>query len=352
AVAVAAGRGAELGVLFRNGAAVEQASRIDTVFVDKTGTLTNGRPEVAAIELLAEIDAGAALRLAAAAELGSEHPFARAIVAEARARALRIEGAVGFVATPAMGVCASVDGQRVAVGKAEWLATLGVDIGAVVAPAALLAQRGITPLVVARQQTALAVIGLADTLRAEARAALAALHELGVRVVVLTGDRRGVAEAVTAGLALDGLHAELLPADKARLVASAQQRGERVAMVGDGVNDAPALAAADLGMALGTGTDVAAAAADVALLRGGLDGLPRALGLARATMRTIRQNLVWASVYNLLGIPFAAGVCHAFGLRLSPVLASAAMSLSSVSVLLNSLRLRRYGRRRERGSQA
>ncbi|MBL8732361.1 MAG: heavy metal translocating P-type ATPase [Planctomycetes bacterium] len=352
AVAVAAGRGAELGVLFRNGAAVEQASRIDTVFVDKTGTLTTGRPEVTAIEVLADLDAGAALRLAAAAELGSEHPFARAIVAEARARALPIEGAVGFVATPAMGVTAHVDGARVAVGKPEWLATLGVDIGAVAAIVARLAQGGITPLVVARQQAPVAVIGLADTLRAEARPALTTLHELGVRVVVLTGDRRGVAEAVTAGLALDGLHAELLPADKARLVRSAQQRGERVAMVGDGVNDAPALAAADLGMAVGTGTDVAAAAADVALLRGGLDGLPRALGLARATMRTIRQNLVWASVYNLLGIPFAAGVFHSFGLRLSPVLASAAMSLSSVSVLLNSLRLRRYGRRRERGRQA
>lgn len=352
AVAVAAGRGAELGVLFRNGAAVEQASRIDTVFVDKTGTLTTGRPEVTAIEVLADLDVGAALRLAAAAELGSEHPFARAIVAEARARALPIEAAVGFVATPAMGVTAHVDGARVAVGKPEWLATLGVDIGAVAAIVARLAQGGITPLVVARQQAPVAVIGLADTLRAEARPALTTLHELGVRVVVLTGDRRGVAEAVTAGLALDGLHAELLPADKARLVRAAQQRGERVAMVGDGVNDAPALAAADLGMAVGTGTDVAAAAADVALLRGGLDGLPSALGLARATMRTIRQNLVWASVYNLLGIPFAAGVFHTFGLRLSPVLASAAMSLSSVSVLLNSLRLRRYGRRRERGRQA
>ncbi|MCB9876957.1 MAG: copper-translocating P-type ATPase [Planctomycetes bacterium] len=344
AVAVAAGRGAELGVLFRNGAAVEQASHVDTVFLDKTGTLTNGRPEVAAIELLDGNDEDQALRLAAAAELGSEHPFARAIVEAARQRELPVEPVTDFAATAAMGVTARVDDARIAVGKPEWLAALGVDTTTATTVAARMAERGVTPLVLARDRSPLAVIGLADALRPEARAAIAGLRKMDVRVEVLTGDRAGVAAAVTAELRVDDLHAELLPADKAHLVAEARRRGRRVAMVGDGVNDAQALAAADLGVAIGTGTDVAAAAADVALLRGGLDGLPTALGLARATMRTIRQNLVWASVYNLLGIPVAAGAFASFGVSLSPVLASAAMSLSSVSVLLNSLRLRRQGR--------
>ncbi|MEZ6036596.1 MAG: heavy metal translocating P-type ATPase [Planctomycetota bacterium] len=344
AVAVAAGRSAELGVLFRNGAAVEQASHIDRVFLDKTGTLTKGRPELAAIELLADLDEGEALRLAAAAELGSEHPFARAIVEAARQRGVPLERAAEFAATPAMGVTSRIDGARIAVGKPEWLRSLGVDDDvAATQIVSDMAERGLTPLLVARHRTPVAVLGLADGLRSEASDAVAALRAMQVRVAVLTGDRRRVAEALTASLGIDEVHAELLPADKARLVAEAQQRGERVAMVGDGVNDAQALAQADLGIALGTGTDVAAAAADVALLRSGLEGLPTALGLARATMRTIRQNLVWASVYNLLGIPIAAGAFAAFGLSLSPVLASAAMSLSSVSVLLNSLRLRRRG---------
>jgi Cu+-exporting ATPase len=345
AVAVGAGRGAELGVLFRTGAALEQASHVDTVFFDKTGTLTNGRPDVVAVEPLtaAGVDADELLRLAASVELGSEHPFARAVVAAAQSRGLQLGAVSAFAATPAMGVSAQVGSDVVRVGKPEWLAAAGIDTAAAAGRIAELADRGVTPLLVAREVELIGVLGLADDLRPEAHDAVNRLRAMGVRVGMLSGDKRAVATAVAQPLGLDEVAAELLPTGKADRLAAAQARGRRVAMVGDGVNDALALAAADLGIAVGAGTDVAAAAADVALLRGGLAGVPVALGLARATMRTIRRNLAWASVYNLLGIPVAAGVFAGLGIGLSPVYASAAMSLSSVSVLLSSLLLRRFG---------
>jgi Cu+-exporting ATPase len=343
AVAVGAGRGAELGVLFRTGAALEQASHVDTVFFDKTGTLTNGRPDVVAIEPTPGVDADELLGMAAAVEVGSEHPFARAVVAAAIARGLRLRAVDGFIATPAMGVSARVGEAIVHVGKPEWLAAARVDTTPAAARVADLAARGITPLLVASGSQLLGVLGIADDLRPEARATVARLRGMGLRVGMLSGDKRGVAAAIARPLGIDEIAAELLPADKADRLGAAQAEGRRVAMVGDGVNDAPALAAADLGMAVGSGTDVAAAAADVALLRGGLAAVPVALGLARATMRTIRRNLAWASIYNLLGIPIAAGAFTGIGISLSPVYASAAMSLSSVSVLLSSLWLRRFG---------
>ena len=342
AVAVGAGRGAALGVLFRTGTVLETASRIDTVFFDKTGTLTNGAPQLVVVEPVAGIDEDELLRSAAAVELGSEHPFARAIVAAARVRGLACEGAQGFAAVPARGAMARVDGALVRVGRAEWLADEGLDVVALAARIDTLAEAGRSALLVARGDRLLGLLAFADTLREEAVRVVQQLRALGVRVGMLSGDRAGVAHGIAAELGIATVAAELLPEDKAALLTAEQAVGHRVAMVGDGVNDAPALAVADLGIVVGSGTDVAAAAADVVLLRGGLHGVPTALRLARATMRTIRRNLLWASVYNLLGIPLAAGVFAAQGLVLSPVFASAAMSLSSVSVLVSSLWLRRF----------
>ncbi|MBK8975050.1 MAG: heavy metal translocating P-type ATPase [Planctomycetes bacterium] len=342
AIAVGAARGAELGVLFRTGAALEAASHIDAVYLDKTGTLTNGRPSLVAIEPSPGTTAEELLRVAASVERGSEHPFARAVVEGAHEQGVRLAIVADFTAIPAMGVRGRVEGAEVLVGKADWLAERGVDVAAATDAATELANRRVTPLLVASDRRLIGVLGVADELRVDAADAVLKLRAAGVRVGMLTGDRRGVADAVAGDLGLDEVAAELLPDDKARHIRTAQADGHRVAMVGDGVNDAPALAAADLGIAIGTGTDVAAAAADVALLRGGIAGAPIALGLARATMRTIRRNLVWASLYNLLGIPVAAGVFAGLGIGLSPVYASAAMSLSSVSVLLSSLLLRRF----------
>jgi P-type Cu+ transporter len=376
AVAVGAGRGAQLGVLFRTGAALERCSALDLVVFDKTGTLTTGRPEVVAVEPavgahgaaaaatnaaigstgsvadhapfpaampVSQPEGDALLALAAAVERSSEHPFARAIVAAAQARGLAVPPARAFHAAPAMGAQAAVDGAVVRVGKPAWLVDQGVALdGAAAARADALAAAGWTPLAVARDGEFLGWLAVADAVRADAAPALARLRALGVDVALASGDRAEVAAAVAGALGIEDVHAGLLPADKVALLRARTAAGRRTAMVGDGVNDAPALAAADVGMAMGGGTDVAAAAADVALLRGGLDAVPTAIELARATMRAIRRNLLWASAYNLLGLPLAAGVFAPFGVTLSPMWASAAMSLSSVSVLASSLWLRRF----------
>ncbi|MFN8828146.1 MAG: heavy metal translocating P-type ATPase [Planctomycetota bacterium] len=342
AVAVGAGRGAALGVLFRTGAVLETASHVDAVFFDKTGTLTNGRPELVRIEPAEGVAEAELLALAAAVELGSEHPFGRAVVAAAKGRGLAVRPALGFAAVPARGVVARVDGALVRVGRASWLADEGLAVAAFAPRIAALANDGHSALLVARGEQVLGLLAFADAVRPEARAAVQELQALGVRVGMLSGDRAGVAQRVARELGIDDVAGELLPADKSARLAREQANGARVAMVGDGINDAPALAAADVGIVGGNGTDVAAAAADVALLRSGLSGVPTAIRLARATMATIRRNLLWASIYNLLGIPIAAGVFAGQGLVLSPVFASAAMSLSSVSVLASSLWLRRF----------
>jgi Cu+-exporting ATPase len=345
AVAVGAGRGARLGVLFRGGAALEAASHVDTVFVDKTGTLTSGKPQLVAIEPQTGVTENDLLQFAAAIELGSEHPVAHAVVTAARERSLPELLTTGFVATPAMGVQARIDGQLARVGKVAWLRASGVAVGDAEQVAETMAQRGQTPMFVSRGERLLGALGVADMLLPESKAAVAELRARGLRVVMLTGDRAEVARTIARELGIEDVEAGLLPADKARLVAQAKSAGRRVVMVGDGVNDAPALAAADVGMAVATGTDIATAAADVALMRGGITAVPLALALARATMATIRRNLLWASIYNLLGIPVAAGVFYAWtGWSLSPMFASAAMSLSSVSVLASSLWLQRFGR--------
>jgi Cu+-exporting ATPase len=352
AVAVGTGRGAELGILVKGGAALEAASRVDTVLLDKTGTLTTGHPVLTDIVTLdAQRDETEILSLVASVEAMSEHPVARSIVDGARQRGAVARPAADFVAEAGAGVSARVaspgreEGRAVRIGTRRWLEAGAIDADALEPTALALAERGRTPVFVAVDGVAVAVIAVADRPAEGARAVVAALKRQGIEVAMLTGDRLGTARAIAAELGIDRVIAEVRPEDKARVVAEERARGRIVAMVGDGINDAPALAGAHVGIAIGTGTDIAVAAADVALIKGGITALPRALHLARATLRTIRQNLFWAFVYNIVGIPIAAGALYAStGWLLSPVLASAAMSLSSVSVLANSLLLRRFGR--------
>ncbi|WP_437305913.1 heavy metal translocating P-type ATPase [Sorangium sp. So ce388] len=347
AVAVGTGRGAELGVLVKGGTALEAASRVDTVLLDKTGTLTAGRPQLAAVRALPGITEEELLRLVGSAELGSEHPVARALVEGARARArvdsVPLAAPEGFRADAGGGVRARVEAREVRIGTARYLAELGIDTAPLEELAEGLAGHGNTPSFVAVDGRLAGLVAVADLPTPEATQAVAALRRLGVRVAMVTGDREATARAVARQLGIDEVFAEVRPEDKARIVREERERGRVVAMVGDGINDAPALAGAHVGIAVASGTDIAVAAADVALLRGGIAALPAALGLARATLRTIRQNLFWAFIYNVIGIPIAAGALYPLtGWLLSPVLASAAMSLSSVSVLLSSLRLRRF----------
>jgi len=342
AVAVGTGRGAELGILFKGGAALEAASRIDTVLLDKTGTLTAGKPELSEVVALA-MDEADLLGLVAAVERESEHPVAQAIVRGAVSRGATPVQASGFRSEPGLGALADVDGRTVRIGTSAWLARVGIDATALEASAVALAARGQTPSFIAVDGVLAGLIAVADRPAEGARETVAALRSSGIEVAMVTGDRLGTARAIAAELGIERVIAEVRPEDKARVVAEDRARGRTVAMVGDGINDAPALAGAHVGVAIGSGTDIAIAAADVALLRGGIAGLPTALRLARHTLTTIRQNLFWAFIYNVLGIPIAAGVLAPWtGWTLSPVLASAAMSLSSVSVLMNSLRLRRF----------
>ncbi|WP_342377359.1 heavy metal translocating P-type ATPase [Myxococcus stipitatus] len=339
ALMVGMGRGAQLGVLVKSAASLEGASHIDTVVLDKTGTLTQGRPAVVRIITSGELTEQDVLALTAGAESGSEHPLARAVVAEATARGLKMGKPESFTATPGHGVEAMVDGRRVFVGSRRMMERHGVS-GSAEAERAL-TEDGQTPVLVAVDGTWVGAIGIADAEREEAASAVQALRNMGMHVVMLTGDHEGPASRVARKLGIDRVFAGVLPEGKAHVVRTLQAEGRKVAMVGDGINDAPALAQADLGVAMGTGTDVARDAAGVALLRSDLRGLPAALGLARSTMGVIRQNLFWAFLYNALGIPVAAGLLYGMtGWLLSPMLASLAMSLSSVSVLLNSLRLR------------
>jgi Cu+-exporting ATPase len=345
AVAVGTGRGAELGVLVKGGAALEAASRIDTVLLDKTGTLTSGRPQLTDVVAIDGRDERELLRLVAAAERESEHPVAKAIVEKAKADGLRLPASDGFRSVAGGGVEATVESRFVQIGTRTWLESVGIAASALEEAAERLAAQGKTPSFVAMDGQLAGLVAVADPPTVEAIAAVRALQTQGIEVAMVSGDRRRTAEAVAAQLGIWKVYAEVRPEGKARIVQELRAAGRRVAMVGDGINDAPALAAAQVGIAIGSGTDIAVAASDVALLRGGIAGLPTALGLARATLTTIRQNLFWAFVYNVIGIPVAAGLLYPFtGWLLSPVLASAAMSLSSVSVLANSLRLRSFGR--------
>ncbi|MBI3279733.1 MAG: heavy metal translocating P-type ATPase [Acidobacteria bacterium] len=341
-IMVGAGRGAAAGVLIRNAEALERLERVDTLIVDKTGTLTEGKPRLTRTAAASGFDEHELLRLAASLEAGSEHPLASAIAAGARERGIEPGRAEEFRSVTGQGITGRVGGRSVAVGNTALLESLGADASGLSDSAEELRREGATVVYVAVDGKPAGLIGVADPIKASTPEAIRLLHESQVRIVMLTGDSRTTALAVAAKLGIDEFHAEVLPQRKAEWVKRLQAEGRVVAMAGDGINDAPALAAADVGIAMGTGTDVAMESAAVTLVKGDLRGIARARRLSRSTMRNIRQNLFFAFVYNLAGVPLAAGVLYpVFGLLLSPMIASAAMTFSSVSVIANALRLRR-----------
>jgi Cu+-exporting ATPase len=344
-IMTATGRGAQAGVLVKTAEALERLASVDTIVVDKTGTLTEGRPSVSEIVPASGESEEALLRLAGALEKGSEHPLAEAILAAVEKRGLDLAQAQGFEAVTGKGVRAKVDGEEILFGNAAFAGEAGADLSALQDRAEELAELGRTVMVLVRGSgTAARAVGLvavADPVKPNARAAIDALHEDGIRIVMATGDAPRTAEAVARALGIDEVRAGVLPEDKKQLVEELKAGGRIVAMAGDGVNDAPALAAADVGLAMGTGADVAVESAGLTLLKGDLEGILRARTLARETVRNIRQNLFFAFVYNTVGVPVAAGILYpVFGILLSPMMAAAAMSLSSVSVISNALRLR------------
>ncbi|MGH1347624.1 MAG: heavy metal translocating P-type ATPase [Nannocystales bacterium] len=340
-IMVATGKGASIGVLFKNAEAIEVLRKVDTLVVDKTGTLTEGRPSLVAVEPAVGMEEGSLLRLAAALERGSEHPLAEAIVRGAEAREHDLPAAVDFSSVTGKGVRGTVEGHYVALGNPAMMAEVSVDPQPLRERAETLRSEGQTVMFVAVDGELAGIIGVADPIKASTPEAIRALHAEGLRVVMLTGDSETTAKAVAAKLGIDEVIAGVLPDGKAAKVASLQAEGRIVAMAGDGINDAPALAGADVGIAMGTGTDVAMESASVTLVKGDLRGIVRARRLSRKTMANIRQNLFFAFAYNTAGVPVAAGVLYpVFGILLSPMFAAAAMSLSSVSVIGNALRLR------------
>jgi Cu+-exporting ATPase len=340
AIMVGTGRGALAGILVKNAEALEVLEKVDTVVVDKTGTLTEGRPRVTSIIAAPGFDETQMLRAAASIERASEHPLAASILAAAKEKRVELDDVANFHSLTGKGVTGSVDGRTVALGNRALLAELKTNAASLETQAKVLEAAGQTVMFIALDGAASGLIAVADPIKSTTPEAIAQLHAQGIRVVMLTGDNRATAEAVARQLGIDEVHAEVLPDQKRAVIQQLQESGRRVAMAGDGVNDAPALAQADVGIAMGTGTDVAIESAGITLLRGDLRGVSRARTLSRATMRNIRQNLVFAFLYNSLGVPIAAGLLYPFfGLLLSPIIASAAMTLSSVSVISNALRL-------------
>ena len=340
-IMVGVGRGAHAGVLIKNAEALERMEKIDTLVIDKTGTLTQGKPSVTAVRTAADLTEDELLRLAASLERGSEHPLAVAIVDEAEKRGLALAKAADFDTPTGKGVFGTVEGRSVVIGNARLLAESGVETAALADEADALRRDGATAIFVAIDGEAAGIIAIADRVKPTTPEAIEALHREGIRIVMLTGDNRMTAEAVARRLGIDEIEADVLPDRKSEVVQRLRKEGRVVAMAGDGVNDAPALAAADVGIAMGTGTDVAIESAGVTLLGGDLTGIVRARRLSHATMRNIRQNLFFAFIYNAAGVPIAAGVLYpTFGILLSPIIAAAAMALSSVSVIANALRLR------------
>jgi Cu+-exporting ATPase len=339
-IMVGTGRGAMAGVLIKNAEALEVLEKVDTLVVDKTGTLTEGKPRLAAVVAVEGVDEAELLRLAASLERASEHPLAGAIVAGAQERGLTLARDQGFQSYTGKGVVGMVDGNRVALGNLKLFEELKINADALQKRAEALRAEGQTVMFVAIEKKLAGLIGVADPIKASTAAAIRQLHDDGVRIVMLTGDSRVTAEAVGRKLGIDEVQAEVLPGRKGEIVKQLQSEGRIVAMAGDGVNDAPALAQAHVGIAMGTGTDIAIESAAVTLIKGDLSGIVKARKLSRATMRNIRQNLFFAFFYNILGVPIAAGILYPFfGLLLSPMIASAAMTFSSVSVITNALRL-------------
>ena len=340
-IMVATGKGASFGVLFKNAEAIEVMRKVDTLVVDKTGTLTLGKPKLVTTEPTSEYDNQSLLRLVSAVERGSEHPLAAAIVEGAREQGIEAPAATDFESVTGKGVMARVDGRQVALGNQALMTALNVDTGAWKTKADSLRAEGQTVMFAAADGQLAGIVGVADPIKDSSAEAIHALHDDGIRIVMLTGDNRKTAEHVAKKLGIDDVVAEVLPQDKSEAVKNLQAKGRIVAMAGDGINDAPALAQAQVGIAMGTGTDVAMESAGVTLVKGDLRGIVRARKLSRATMANIKQNLFFAFVYNAAGVPVAAGVLYpVFGILLSPMIAAAAMSLSSVSVIGNALRLR------------
>jgi Cu+-exporting ATPase len=342
-IMVGTGKGAENGILIRSAEALETAHKLDAIVLDKTGTITKGKPELTDVVAQEGLAEGELLRLAASVERTSEHPLAQAIVEGARARQVELTDASEFEAVPGHGVTATVGGRRVALGNLKMMERIGAGPNGLQSKSQGLAGEGKTPMYVAVDGRAAGLVAVADTVKEDSQGAIARLKRLGLEVVMITGDNRRTAEAIARQVGVDRVLAEVLPEDKARNVQMLQREGKTVAMVGDGINDAPALAQADVGLAIGTGTDVAIEASDITLIKGSLTGVAVAIELSRATMRNIKQNLFGSFIYNSLGVPIAAGVLYPFfGILLSPIIASLAMALSSVTVVSNALRLRTF----------
>jgi Cu+-exporting ATPase len=342
-IMVGTGKGAENGILIRSAEALETAHKLDAIVLDKTGTITKGKPELTDVVVNGVLAEAELLRLAASVEKSSEHPLAQAIVDGARARQIELVDATEFEAIPGHGVSAGVAGRRLALGNLKLMQQIGASLDGLETQAQALADDGKTPMYVAVDGQAAGVVAVADTVKEDSQEAIARLKRLGLEVIMITGDNRRTAADIARQVDIDRTLAEVLPEDKARNVQMLQQEGKTVAMVGDGINDAPALAQADVGLAIGTGTDVAIEASDITLIKGSLTGVAVAIELSKATMRNIKQNLFGSFAYNTLGIPIAAGVLFPFfGILLSPIIASAAMALSSVTVVSNALRLRGF----------
>jgi len=341
-IMVAAGKAATMGVLFKNAEAIEVLGKVDVLVVDKTGTLTLGRPELSSVTWNEGFGESELLSLSASVEVASEHPLGTAIVKGAETRRVALDRVEDFTSLTGRGVKGRVSGRDVAIGNATLMREIGVDATELSQRAETLRHDGQTVVFVAVDGKPAGLIGVADPIKVSTPEAIRALHAEGLRIVMLTGDSSSTAAAVARKLGIDDVRAEVLPAQKVGVIKELQQAGRLVAMAGDGINDAPALAQAHVGIAMGTGTDVAIESAHVTLIKGDLRGIVRARRLSRQTMRNIRQNLFFAFIYNAAGVPIAAGVLYPwFGLLLSPVIAAAAMSLSSVSVIANALRLRR-----------
>jgi Cu+-exporting ATPase len=341
-IMTATGTGAQMGVLIKNAEALERFEKIDTLIVDKTGTLTEGKPKLVAVLPEKGHDEAEVLRLAASLERGSEHPLAEAIVRGAEERGVEFAKAEDFEAVTGKGVKGRVDGKSVALGNAALIRDMGLDSGALVETANARRDEGETVMFIVLDGAIAGLVSVADPVKETTPAALKALHEQGFRIIMATGDNERTAQAVASRLGIDEIRADVLPEDKARIIRELQEQGRKVAMAGDGVNDAPALAQADVGIAMGTGADVAIESAGFTLVKGNLDGIVRARKLSHATMRNIRQNLFFALIYNASGVPIAAGILYPFfGILIGPIFAAFAMSASSLSVVLNALRLRR-----------
>lgn len=348
AILVGTGKGAELGILIKGGDSLETAHKLTTIVLDKTGTVTKGEPELTDVATANGFAEDELLKIVASAEVLSEHPLAAAIVRGTRHRGIEIPKAENFNALEGRGVEATVEGRQLFLGNGRLMSDRGIDISDVTAEAGRLSGEGKTPMFAVVGGSIAGVIAVADTIKPESKQAVEEMQSLGLEVVMMTGDNKRTAEAVARQIGIKRVLSEVLPQDKAGEIKRLQAEGKRVGMVGDGINDAPALAQADVGIAIGTGTDVAIEASDITLISGDLRGVGRAIALSNATIRTIKQNLFWAFIYNVVGIPIAAGALYPFtGWLLSPIIASAAMSLSSVSVVTNSLRLRSFRKAEE-----